>query len=540
MTDETAAAPVPSFAELGLPESLVEVLAARGITTPTPIQAGIIPHALTEGDILAQARTGSGKTLAFLLPLVARIQAGTLKRAWIICPTRELAQQTAREAQSVLGDRAVAVLVGGVPPFGQIKDLRRNPPIVIGTPGRMCDHLSQGNLTPDAGIIVLDEADQMLDMGFAEDLEHLVRDLGDAVARWLFSATFPRQVQDAVGRWLEKPREVRLDTRSGTTHIPQKAVVVRRGEELAALCRLLHINEPPRALVFVRTREDVEGTVRTLNAESIQAAGISGDLTQEARERVLERFRSGKLTVLVGTDVAARGIDVAGVTHVFNLGLPTSGESYTHRIGRTARAGAEGEAWTVLGQSDTSRFQRMMTMAKCRVEVAELPTAAALVSAKRERLAKRIQDSLGEELPLPAEFKAMVEEFTAEAVLSALVHRLIPDAPVERAAAPRGPARRPDGGEPVPLFIAIGAEDDIAPGPLVALLCHQCDIRGVDIGRIRVLARHSLVSVAAAVADQVIGTPLQYRGRAISVRQDREPSGDGAPVRRGPPRAKRY
>ena len=545
MTDPVtpkSAVPSPTFADLGLPANLVEGLATRGITVPTPIQAAVIPFALTGGDLLAQARTGSGKTLAFLLPLAARIAAGEIRRVWIVCPTRELAQQAAREATTLLGEGRCAVLVGGLPLYPQVRELRKGPPLVIGTPGRMCDHLAQGNLKPDAEIVILDEADQMMDMGFSEDLERLVKDLGTSVARWLFSATFPRQVQDAVGRWLDSPREVRLDVKAASSHVPQKFTVAKRGEEFAALARLLHILEPARALVFVRTREDVERTVRAIASEGIEAAGISGDLTQESRERVLARFRSGKLAVLVGTDVAARGIDVPGVTHVFNLGLPMSAEAYVHRIGRTARAGADGEAWTVIGPYDRPRFQRMAFVVKCRPEEVPLPTASCIVDAKRERLAKRVQDSLGEKLALPASFIPLVKEFTAEAVLASLIHRLVPNAPIEKpperpvrtaAAAPSRPSpnhsgtgyRSNDG--TIGLYVGIGLEDGISPGTVVALLCHQCQLQVTDVGRIRIFPHNCLVGVTAAVVDRVLDHPLHHRGRVVAVRLDRGPASGG-------------
>ena len=522
----------PTFASLGLSAEQAAALAARGITVPTPVQAAVIPLALGAGDILAQARTGSGKTLAFLLPLAHRIAAGALERAWIVCPTRELAQQAAREADTLLGAGRCAVLVGGVPPGPQIRDLRRGVPLVIGTPGRMCDLLAQGALAPDAEIVVLDEADQMLDLGFSEDLERLVKDLGEGVARWLFSATFPPQVQAAVGRWLDQPREVRLDVRSGASHVPQKFVIAKRGEEVAALARLLHLLEPARALVFVRTREDVESTVRAVAAEGMEAAGISGDLAQDARERVLARFRNGKLAVLVGTDVAARGIDVPGVTHVFNLGLPINAESYTHRVGRTARAGAEGEAWTVISPFERGKLARICSMARCAPQEVPLPTAAALVDAKRERLAKRVLESLGEALPLPASFAALAREHGAEPVLAALVHRLVPDAPKELARPPQAPRPAPTG-DAAAVFIGLGAVDGIQPGTLVALLCHQRRIAGDRIGAIRVFDRHSLVRLAPDAADAVLGHPLSYRGRQVTVRQDLGPTSAGG--RSGPP-----
>ncbi len=533
----TDAAATPTFAELGLPEKVVASLTARGISTPTPVQAGVIPLALEGGDLLAQARTGSGKTLAFLLPLVARIQAGELHHAWVICPTRELAQQAAREAATILGEGACAVLVGGQPAFPQIRELRRNPPLILGTPGRMCDHLAQGNLKPDAEIVVLDEADQMMDMGFAEELEKLVKDLDSSVARWLFSATFPRQVQDAVERWLDNPRTVRLDTSAASSHVPQHFTVAPRGQEPVILARLLHILEPSRAMVFVRTREDVERVSRAICEEGIEAAGISGDLTQEARERVLERFRSGKLIVLVGTDVAARGIDVPGVTHVFNLGLPISAESYTHRVGRTARAGAAGEAWTVIGAMDRAKFARMAAIAKAKPVESPVPSAGAIVDAKRERLAKRVQESLGEKLSLPKCFAPLVTEFGAEAVLAAFVHRLIPDAPPERAPVrPSAAVTGPQGSASVVvLYLGIGMEDGVQPGTIVAMLCHQCGLTGDLIGRMKLFPRHTLVQVRPAAAQRILEQPPHHRGRAIPVRADRDGPSAG-PVGRGPAR----
>jgi len=254
---------------------------------------------------------------------------------------------------------------------------------------------------------------------------------------------------------------------------------------------------------------------------------------------VLARFREGKLAVLVGTDVAARGLDVQGVTHVFNLGLPTGVESYTHRIGRTARAGADGEAWTVIYSSERARFLRLTGASRCKPEEAPLPTGAMIVEARRERLAKRLSDSLGEELPLPKAFATLVKEHGAEAVLAALVHRLVPDAMPERTpeAAPRF---TPGGGEgrPVPLFVGLGMVDGVNPGTLVALLCHQAGISGGDLGKIKMFERHSLVEVSAAVLKAVMDHPLHHRGRAVPVRPDRGNAYESAgPARRyGPPR----
>ncbi len=542
---KTKAEPVneTTFAALGLPEPACAALTKRGITVPTPVQAAVIPLALGGGDLLAQARTGSGKTLAFLLPLASRVAAGEVSKAWIVLPTRELAQQVAKEAELLLGANCFALLVGGMPAGPQFRQLDANPPFVIGTPGRMVDHLTRGALVPDADILVLDEADQMLDLGFREDLERLVKDLGSEVARWCFSATFPPVVRAAVEQWLDEPRTVLLDTGAGSSHVPQKAVVAARGSELTTLARLLHLLEPQRALVFVRTREDVELVVRAIAAEGVEAAGISGDLTQEARTRVLDRFRGGKLTVLVGTDVAARGIDVPGVTHVFNLGLPQNAAAYTHRVGRTARAGADGEAWTVIGPADRFRLRRVAQIAGCNIEEVAPPTGVQLVAAKRQRLARRAEDALGEGLALPEPFATLATTHGADVVLAALVHRLVPDAPPEKAQRVERPTRggygdRDDGGDrggprqhgdhasvsrggKVSLYVGLGRDDNANPGVLVAMLCRIPGVNGADLGRIGIFARHSLVECSPPVAEVLMSHRLHHRGRPIPVRPDR-------------------
>jgi ATP-dependent RNA helicase DeaD len=521
-----------TFADLGLPADLLAHLSSRNIATPTPVQAAVIPLALDGlggeaegaerggGDLLAQARTGSGKTLAFLLPLAAAVRAHECRRAWVVCPTRELAQQVSREAALVLGERAVATLIGGAPFGPQARELSGNPPLVVGTPGRMRDHRDRGTLAADAEVLVLDEADQMLDMGFREELDALVKDLGSSVARWLFSATFPPAVADAVARWLDKPREVRLDVRQASSHVPQKFVTTHRGGEVAALVRLLQVLEPARALAFTRTRVAVEETVQAIALAGIEAAGISGDLTQDARERVLSRFRDGKLPVLVATDVAARGLDVQGVSHVFNLGLPVGSASYGHRVGRTARAGAEGEAWSIITASERGRLLRMAASVGSQPQFATVPTAGEIVAARRRRLAVRVEESLGEGLALPAEFAALAAANGAEAVLAALVHRLVPDAPVEQRPPPRPATHQRPTGATVDLFLGVGEDDGATPGTVVAIVCRGAGIDGSRLGRLRLFPRHTLLSVVEDVAERVLGAALHYRGRRIPVRPD--------------------
>ncbi|MDA3959967.1 MAG: DEAD/DEAH box helicase [Planctomycetota bacterium] len=541
MSDDDTPTPL---AELGLSQELLDGLIKREIITATPIQAAAIPHCLKGGDIQAQARTGSGKTLAFLLPIAQRIAASTCTRAWVVCPTRELAQQASREAEILVGKRKVATLVGGVPVGSQLRELRNEPSIICGTPGRMVDLLGQGRLQPDAEVMVLDEADQMLDMGFRDDLDALVQDLGPGVERWCFSATYPPAVQRAVARWMVDPQVLRLDTRSGSAHVPQHFCVTQRGGETTALARLLQALRPERAIVFVRTRDGVDQLVTRLATDGIEAAGISGDLSQEARERVLARFRAGSISVLSATDVAARGLDVQGVSHVFNLGLPMSSEAYTHRIGRTARAGADGAAWSVINTQDRGRFLRMTERAGCRPDYAELPTAKDIAELRRETLANQVQEGIGEKLKLPKCFAEICKEHGAEAVLASLVHRLVPE-PVPEKPRPERPARGDKDPCTAGVVIDRGAADGLTPAVVVAMVCRCTGLEGREFGRMRIFGGKTILACTPQAAARLLNEDVHYHGELIQVRADsrppnsREGGGGGGGYdrdRRGPPR----
>src|ERR1035437_2133251 len=435
------------FSKLPVPEALARHIAEHGITTPTPVQAAVISKMIPEvgqireGDLLAQARTGSGKTLAYLIPLAGALDAGTITRAWIVCPTRELAQQVAREVAWLLGESCVATLVGGAPFGPQLRELRGQPPIVVGTPGRLADHLRQESLETEADVLILDEADRMLDLGFREELDQIVASAGDDSARWFFSAPYEGRVQDAGGEWLRDPLQIRLDEGRGSSHVPTRYVIAPYARREEALSRLVDLLEPHRAIVFVRTRVEVEQVVQGLSRHGLHAEGLSGDLAQVARDRALSRFREGRVSLLVATDVAARGLDVPGISHVFMLGLPDDPSSFVHRLGRTARAGAEGEAWTVVAPSERGRFLSLSRQAETKPELRQVPTGRELTDHRRGRLAQRVAESLGEPLDLPESFKPLVEEHGAESVLAAIIHRLVPE-PLPEEPKPRPP--RPD------------------------------------------------------------------------------------------------
>jgi len=531
------------FDKLPIPPSLAAHVAERGITNPTPVQEAVINKMvpelgqLLEGDLLAQARTGSGKTLAFLLPVAGALDSGTISRAWIVCPTRELAQQVAREAAWLLGEACVATLVGGAPFGPQLRELRGQPPIIVGTPGRLADHLRQTTLEEGCDVLILDEADRMLDLGFKEELDQVVGAAGDDSARWFFSATYEGRVQAAAGDWLRTPTQIRLDAGKGSSHVPQSYVIAPYARREEALGRLIDMLEPTRAIVFVRTRVEVEQVVQGLLRHSVHAEGLSGDLAQVARERALARFREGRVTILVATDVAARGLDVPGITHVFNLGLPDDLSNFIHRVGRTARAGAEGEAWSVLAPQERGRFLSISRQSEYKPEQRQVPTSRELTDKRRERLAQRVNESLGEALELPESFKPLIEEHGAEAVLAALVHRLVPEPPPEepkraprpeynndRASGdrPARPARR--GREGVWLAFGLGAEDGMEIRNLIPFICRAADIPSSELGRIEMLPRLSLVETTPEAAELLLKLKLKWQRRPVRIREADPPA----------------
>jgi superfamily II DNA/RNA helicase len=354
-----------TFAELGVDDDIVTTLAARDITEPFPIQALTVPLALKGHDLIGQARTGTGKTLAFALPLLHRVEPGHqdgAPQALVVVPTRELASQVARDielAGSARGTR-VAVLYGGRAYEPQLAQLRSGVDVVVGTPGRLLDLAKQGALRLGAvKSLVLDEADEMLDLGFLPDVERIVAQLPAARQTMLFSATMPGPVVTLARRYLRHPTHVRAESAQDSATAPSTSQFVFRAHHLdkpEVLARVMQADGRGLAMVFTRTKRSADRIASDLTERGFAAAAVHGDLGQGARERALRAFRSGKIDILVATDVAARGIDIAGVTHVINYECPDDEKAYLHRIGRTGRAGETGSAITFVDWEDIYRW----------------------------------------------------------------------------------------------------------------------------------------------------------------------------------------
>jgi ATP-dependent RNA helicase DeaD len=397
-----------TFAALGLAPALLETLAGLGYEEPTPVQEAAIPPLLAGRDLLAEAPTGTGKTAAFALPILQRLAVEGLGRAeagtalaLVLVPTRELAMQVAEAVHRygrVLGARVLPVY-GGQPIGQQLRGLRRGLDVVVATPGRAVDHLTRGSLRLDSvEVVILDEADEMLDMGFAEELDTILSATPAVRQTALFSATISSTIARVASRHLREPVRVSVRPERPSEEAPAKVrqlvYVVRRTDKLAALGRILDVEDPAAALVFARTRGEVDDLAEALSGRGHDAAALHGGLSQEQRDRVMGRFRDGVLDVLVATDVAARGLDIEHVSHVVNFDVPSSADAYVHRIGRTGRAGREGMAITLVEPREHRLLLNIESATRTRLERATVPSIADLRERRLELLRASLRDRL--------------------------------------------------------------------------------------------------------------------------------------------------
>ena len=360
------------FDQLGVSETLVTCLKTRGITEPTPVQEQAIPPLRAGRDVIAQAQTGTGKTLAFLLPILEKIKPqGTAAQALVIAPTRELAIQIARVAEPLGAELGIGTIViyGGADIERQKEKLRRHPQLIIGTPGRLLDHVRRGTLVlGSVNKVILDEADEMLKMGFIEDVETLLTKTAQDYQLALFSATMPERIVRLTKSFMTNPAHIRIEGETTTLeNIEQIVLSVSEGTKLDRLCASINEEAPYLAMVFCATKERTRTLMMELAQRGYLVDALSGDLTQTQRTFVLRQFREAKLQILCATDIAARGLDIEGVTHVYNYDLPPTVTDYIHRIGRTGRAGAQGKAITLVAAHQHEKLRKMEAALKERL-----------------------------------------------------------------------------------------------------------------------------------------------------------------------------
>jgi ATP-dependent RNA helicase DeaD len=551
---------VTSFADLGLRAELLNALSDLGYEEPTPIQREAIPPLLEGRDLVGQAATGTGKTAAFALPIVQQLSGGgrrTGPAALVLVPTRELAVQVSQAFHRYgrgLGVRVLPIY-GGQPIGWQMKALERGVDVVVATPGRALDHIGRGTLRPqEVEAVVLDEADEMLDMGFAEDIEEILQGTPDDRRTVLFSATLPPRIKGLTGRYLRDPVQIQIGRAEAPPGeaplVRQSAYVVARAHKPAALGRLLDVEAPTAAIVFCRTREEVDQLTETLNGRGYRAEALHGGMSQEQRDRVMGRLRSGTAELLIATDVAARGLDIDLLTHVVNYNVPSAPDSYVHRVGRVGRAGREGVAITLAEPREHRMLKTIERVTKQKITVEKVPTVADLRARRLELTRAALQESLLEDdltrflavvEPLAEEYDVMEVALAAvklayESSGAAADEEEIPQIAQkteQEGRDSRSAGRRRDrrAGTPAQgmtrLFVGVGRSAAIRPQDLVGAIAGESGLAGRDIGAIEIADRFSLVEVPESAAEKVIKALRRttIKGRKATIRRERDTAG---------------
>ncbi|MCF7220654.1 DEAD/DEAH box helicase [Marilutibacter chinensis] len=585
-TDDSAtgAPQAPAFSDLSLPEPLLRALAEVGYESPSPIQAATIPPLLQGRDLLGQAQTGTGKTAAFALPVLARAVPGQKKpRALVLAPTRELAIQVAEAFQKYahhLPGFHVLPIYGGQSYGPQLAALRRGVDVVVGTPGRVIDHLERGSLDlSELECLVLDEADEMLRMGFIDDVEAVLKKTPETRQVALFSATMPAPIKRIAQTYLREPVEIAIQARTTTSdNIRQRYWWVSGVHKLDALTRILEAEPFDAMIIFTRTKQATEELAEKLTARGFAAAAINGDVQQQQRERTVQQLKEGRIDVLVATDVAARGLDVERISHVLNYDIPYDTESYVHRIGRTGRAGRSGEAILFVTPRERGMLRAIERATRQVIEAMELPSIDTVNEQRVAKFLGRIGESL--ERPDLAVFRELVERYERErnvpmveiaAALAGLVQGeqpLLLDLPREkpRPERPRHDADKPGGDRPgrarapsnrgeamfddahpprhvphVPdtgmetFRIEVGHVHGVKPGNIVGAIANEAELESRYIGRIDIRQDHSYVDLPEGMPRELMEHLKKVRVAGQPLRISRPgsiPEDAGRPPRR--------
>jgi ATP-dependent RNA helicase DeaD len=553
------------FSELALSEELQEAIAEMGFDEATPIQAEAIPHILEGKDIIGQAQTGTGKTAAFGIPLIDRLDAHDKSiQALVMCPTRELAVQVANEFKKLLkykkGIQCIPVY-GGESIERQISALKRGVQVIIGTPGRVMDHMDRGTISfSNIKMIVLDEADEMLNMGFREDIETILQDMPKEKQTIFFSATMPKPILDMTKKYQHSPVMVKV-TRTELTNvlIEQEYFDVKNDFKVTMMTNLIEAHNLQLMLVFCNTKRGVDEVVEELNLQGYKAEALHGDLKQAQRNNVMSKFRKGLVNILVATDVAARGIDVDNVDGVFNYDVPLDVEYYVHRIGRTGRAGKTGKAFTfVTGRREFMRIQDIERYAKIKINKGQVPSNKQLFELKQNKLLAQLQ-TLSESNDLSIYHKILnnyVEQgHSLENIAAALLRLTIGEMKKEERAstsdrersdrfgdrndrrekpardgerrerrertsesgADKRGSRRREG--MVRLFVNVGKMDRVSAGDLVGAFTGEANIDSAQIGMIEIYDKYSFVEVTDNSVNDVMDgmSNSRIKGRKVNI-----------------------
>jgi len=521
-----------SFADLGLSDETLKALKAKGFEEPTPIQEKTIPVILAgKKDIVGQAQTGTGKTAAFGLPIIETLQENSKTvQALILVPTRELAVQVAEEIHSLKGKKSLSVIpvYGGQSIDLQLRHLRKGVDVVVGTPGRILDHLKRRTLKiANISFLVLDEADEMLNMGFAEDVEEILKQTGPEKKVMLFSATMPNAIVEIAKKYMGDYDVVKVTTGQLTaSKTDQIYFEVTEGDKFEALCRIIDVEEKFHGLVFCRTKIDVDRVANHLKERGYEADALHGDISQNLREKILNRFKKRVINVLVATDVAARGIDVQNITHVINYALPQDPEAYVHRVGRTGRAGKEGNAITFVTPSEYRKLQVIQRKSKTDIRKARLPQIQEIIELKK----RRIKDSLNDliQLNLKEEYvelaRGLLENNDPQQMLAALLQQSFAGELDAKSYVEIGNVVVDMKGK-TRLFVTQGKKDGLSSKKLVDIIQKQCNIPNNKIRDVQVLDKFAFVTLPFHEAENVLGYFKKNKKRSglqiIKAKKDR-------------------
>ncbi|MFJ7288052.1 DEAD/DEAH box helicase [Curtobacterium sp. NPDC098951] len=560
--------PVVTFADLGLSDAVLKAVKDIGYETPSAIQEATIPTLLEGRDVVGLAQTGTGKTAAFALPILSRMEAGAkVPQALVLSPTRELALQVCEAFEQFASHmKHVHVLpVYGGQAYGvQLSALRRGVDVVVGTPGRIMDHIAKGTLDlSELKYLVLDEADEMLKMGFAEDVETILAETPDDKQVALFSATMPAQIRRISQQYLTDPAEITVKTKTKTAaNITQRYLMVSYPQKVDALTRILEVEDFEGMIIFVRTKSETETLAEKLRARGYAAAAISGDVAQAQRERTVNQLKSGKLDILVATDVAARGLDVDRITHVVNYDIPVDIESYVHRIGRTGRAGRSGDSISFVTPRERRLLSAIERHTKQPLTQMQLPTIEDVNETRLTRFDDAITAALEQQDRITA-FRDIIAHYVehhdvpADDVAAALAVVAQGEDPLlldpkadelrnrvdrdgrgsdrrdrddDRGARGERSDRGPRRSQPMTAYrIEVGRRHRVEPRQIVGALANEGGLRRDDFGAIQIRPDFSIVELPtdmdAGVLDRLTDTRIS--GKLIEIKPDRRGGGAG-------------
>lgn len=527
------------FEELNIDERILRAIEDMGFEETSPIQTQAIP-AVCEGiDVVGQAQTGTGKTAAYTIPMLMKINPQIKKpQAIVLCPTRELAVQVTEEIRKLakyMSDIKVLPVYGGQEIVRQIKSLKTGVQIIVGTPGRVMDHMRRKTVKFDnINMVILDEADEMLDMGFREDMETILTDTPQDRQTVMFSATMPKAIMDIARNFQKDAKVIKVVRKELTvSNIEQFYYEVRPKNKTEVLCRLIDIYNPRLSVVFCNTKRQVDELISELKGRGYFADGIHGDMKQQQRDRVMDDFRSGKVDILIATDVAARGIDVDDVDMVFNYDIPQDEEYYVHRIGRTGRAGRSGMALSFISGKEVYKLKDIERYCKTKILAKPVPSLDDVKNTKVDNMFEKIKQTIEEggltDMVNLVEEHVNQEEYTSMDMAAALLKMLIGDT-LEREDEVENFHFDidKDDSRMVRLFINIGKKDKIKPSNILGAIAGESGMPGKLVGAIDMMDNYTFVDVPAIHAEKVLkamNDNVQIKGRRVNMEKANQTRG---------------